>query len=126
MTGNESHGHRHADRDVVNAAVQYIRCQTQTGSFVEFDDGHDVWALILYPRIGEKEVRVQRDRSWKHLRPRWRRAVVLHLIDATLCRSGGGLFVPSVVAAVTGYGAGCDGRRREEVWSDGGGAGRAG
>src|SRR5258707_1137164 len=43
-----------------------------------------------------------------------------------LCRSGGGLFVPSVVAAVTGYGAGCDGRRREEVWSDGGGAGRAG
>src|SRR5258708_10210995 len=51
MAGNESHGHPHADRDVVNAAVQHIRCQTQAGLFVEFDDGHDVWALVLYPRL---------------------------------------------------------------------------
>jgi hypothetical protein len=43
MTGNESHGYPHADRDVVNAAIQQIRCQTQAGLFVEFDDGHDVW-----------------------------------------------------------------------------------
>src|SRR5258705_11604806 len=51
MTGNESRGYPHADRDVVNAAVQHIGCQTQAGLFVEFDDGHDVWALILDPRL---------------------------------------------------------------------------
>ena len=51
MTGNESGGYPHADHDVVNAAVQHIGCQTQAGLFVEFDDGHDVWALILDPLL---------------------------------------------------------------------------
>ena len=43
MTGNESGGYPHADRYVLNAAVQHIGCQTQARLFVEFDDGHDVW-----------------------------------------------------------------------------------
>jgi hypothetical protein len=51
MTGNESGGYPHADRYVLNAAVQHIGCQTQAGLFVEFDDGHDVWALILDPLL---------------------------------------------------------------------------
>jgi len=69
MTGNESHGYPHADRDVVNAAIQQIRCQTQAGLFVEFDDGHDVWALILYPRLvvdGERvDTTVSRYGLWR-------------------------------------------------------------
>jgi hypothetical protein len=69
MTDNESHGYPHADRDVVNAAVQDIRCQTQAGLFVEFDDGHDIWALILYPRLvvdGERvDATVSRHGLWR-------------------------------------------------------------
>jgi hypothetical protein len=89
MTGNESRGYPHADRDVVNAAVQQIRRQTKAGLFVEFDDGHDVWALILYPRLvvdGERvDATVSGHDLWRTLVTAAHRAVAcgrLHIVIA--------------------------------------------